>query len=262
MFDEKKIVLIKYGGHAMDIAGLRDAFGHNLYKLRQDGWNFVLVHGGGPHIVRLLSSLGIESKFVDGLRVTDKATLEVVEMILCGQVNKEVTRLLEKAGIPAVGISGEDGPTLFAREKNPELGKVGEITEVKPALILKLLEDGYLPVIAPLALDKNYEPLNVNADTAAGAIAGALRAAFFILLSDVPGVLDREGKLISALDSSDIQEMREAGIISGGMIPKVQACLNAIEQGCKAAVILDGRQENSLLRFLSGDEIPGSVIEK
>lgn len=262
MFDEKKIVLIKYGGHAMDIAGLRDAFGRDLYKLSKDGWNFALVHGGGPHIVRLLSSLGIESKFVDGLRVTDKATLEVVEMILCGQVNKEVVRLLEKAGLHAAGISGEDGPTLLAREKNPELGRVGEISHVDPSLILKLLKDGYVPVIAPLALDKNYEPLNVNADTAAGAIAGALKAAFFILISDVPGVLDREGKLVPALDGSDIEAMREADIITGGMIPKVQACLKAIDDGCEMAVILDGRQENSLIRFLSGKEAPGSLIKK
>lgn len=262
MFDEKKIVLIKYGGHAMEIASLRAAFGHDLYKLRQDGWSFVLVHGGGPHIARFLDLLKIKSNFVDGLRVTDKATLEVVEMILCGQVNKEVTRLLEKSGIPAVGISGQDGPTLFAREKNPELGRVGEITAVNPALILNLLRNDYLPVIAPVALDKNYEPLNINADTAAGAIAGTIGAAYFVLLSDVPGVLDKENKLVPELDSSAIADMRQDGTINGGMIPKLDACLQAIEMGCKEAIILDGRHENSLVRFLRDREALGSIIRK
>lgn len=262
MLNRNKIALIKFGGHAMDIAELRQAFGRDLFNLRKDGWSFVLVHGGGPHIGKLLERLKLESKFVDGLRVTDDSALAVVEMVLCGQVNKEVTRLLEKASIPAIGISGEDGPILFAKEKNPLLGRVGEISRVDPSLILYLLQGSYLPVIAPLAVDENFEPLNVNADTAAGAIAGALNADFFILLSDVPGVLDREGKLIPRLDWSMIQRMMEDGSIHGGMIPKVQACLNALEMGCKEAIILDGREENSLERYLRGGEALGSLIQK
>lgn len=260
MSDKEKTAVIKYGGHAMDLPELQGAFGDDLREMRKDGWNFVIVHGGGPHIAKLLDRMRIRSSFVDGLRVTDEAVLEVVEMALCGQVNKEVTRGLERQGVAAVGISGEDGCILTARTKSTELGRVGEVINVNPALILTLLEGGYVPVIAPLGLDKEYKPLNINADTAAGAIAGAIKADIFVLLSDVPGVLDEDGKLIGTLDNARIASLRQAGVIHGGMIPKVQACLDAIACGSKKAIILDGRQPNSLKNFLQGNTVKGTVI--
>lgn len=260
MSEQNKIAVIKYGGHAMDISELQEAFAQDLHDLQSQGWSFVIVHGGGPHIGQLLGRLNVESSFVDGLRVTNDETLAIAEMVLCGQVNKEVVRLLERGSIQAIGLSGEDGGLLLAKEKDPRLGRVGEIIQVKPDLILYLLAGKYLPVIAPLALDKDYLPLNVNADTAAGAIAGALKAACFILISDVPGVLNGEGKLLATLDSAAIETLRANNIITGGMIPKVQACLSAIAKGCDKAIILDGRQKNSLKRFLNGAEALGTVI--
>lgn len=256
-----KIIVIKYGGHAMEVPQIREAFARDLAELGERGFKFVIVHGGGPHISRLLSRLSIESEFVNGLRVTDSAALEAVEMALCGQVNKETARFLEKAGIQAAGVSGEDGLILQAEVKDPRLGRVGNVIKVNPRLILTLLRGGYTPVVAPLALDKNLEPLNINADTAAGAIAGALKAPF-ILLSDVPGVLDGKGALIPRLDESVVNELIAEGVINGGMIPKVQACLAALASGCEEAAILDGRLKNSLNLWLSGQGGQGTAIYK
>lgn len=260
MEERKKIIVIKYGGHAMDLPELRSAFGSDLCSLQKDDWRFVIIHGGGPHIAALLDKMRLQSAFVDGLRVTDSATLEAVEMALCGQVNKDLTRQLEKIGISAVGISGEDGPILIAKVKNPALGRVGEVTEVRPELINYMLQGNYTPVIAPLGLDENFEPLNINADTAAGAIAGALCAHCFVLVSDVPGVLDGNGNLIPELDRSEIDILLRTGIIKGGMIPKIQACLEAIAHGCQKAIILDGRQKGNLKNFLLTDKATGTVI--
>lgn len=256
-----KIIVIKYGGHAMEIPQIREAFAQDLAEMGGNNFKFVIVHGGGPHISRLLDRLNIESEFVSGLRVTNSETLEAVEMVLCGQANKETVRFLEKAGAPAAGVSGQDGMILQAEIKDPGLGRVGNVIKVNPGLILNLLQGGFTPVIAPLALDENFEPLNVNADTAAGAIAGALKAPF-ILLSDVPGVLDSNGALIPRLDEGGANELIAQGVINGGMIPKVRACLAALDSGCGEAVILDGRRKNSLKLWLRGQGGQGTAIHK
>lgn len=254
------LIVIKYGGHAMDDPALAKAFGEDLAALGAMNMRFVIVHGGGPMINALLKRLKIESEFVNGLRVTSDAVLEAVEMALCGTVNKEVTRFLQAQGLKAVGVSGQDGKLLLATLKDPALGRVGIIECVNPALIQCLLDAGFVPVVAPLALDKAGKPLNVNADTAAGALAGALGATRFILISDVPGVLDAEGQLFSYLSQSAIEDLRERGVISGGMIPKVEACLGARRMGSGEALVLDGRQPNALRRFLLGNEPLGTVI--
>lgn len=254
-------VVIKYGGHAMTMPELQKAFGQNLLELSRNGMEFVITHGGGPQIASLLDRLHIESHFEKGLRVTDEATLEVVEMILCGQVNKEVVRHLAQYGVKAAGISGEDGGTILARQKDPSLGHVGEIVKINPDLINTLLNGGYLPVVAPLGLDAHGNPLNINADTAAGAIAGALDAKYFILVSDVPGVLDTDGNLFPSLDKTTIAHLCASEIISGGMLPKVHACQHALECGCGEAIILDGRQQGSLKRYLMDGAPLGTTIK-
>lgn len=257
----EKIAVIKLGGHAMDDADLLDAFAEDVSALAGKGMKIVIVHGGGPHINALLKRLGIESAFVNGLRVTDEATLETVEMVLCGKVNKQVARDLQKHGVSAVGVSGEDGCLLLAEVKDADLGRVGKIIKVDPRLLCILLDAAFTPVVAPVALDAQGVPLNVNADTAAGAIAGALRADFFVLVSDVPGVLDADKHLMPRLNSARIAEMRQSGVISGGMIPKVECCQMALKAGCQNAIILDGRQINSLGRFIEKGEALGTVIE-
>lgn len=251
-----KNVVIKYGGHALDDAALSAAFCDDLAALTAD-FRFAVVHGGGPHISGLLQRLKLKSEFVNGLRVTDAPTLEVVEMALCGKVNKAVTRLLLQHGLNACGISGEDGRLFQAELNNPALGRVGDNLTVNPRLPLCLMENGFVPVVAPLALDGEGLPLNVNADTAAAALAASLKA-IFVLVSDVPGVLDAEGQLLPRLDSRETERLRETGVISGGMIPKTEACLAALENGCPEALILNGGEAGSLKRFLLGNEFPGT----
>lgn len=255
----EKIIAIKYGGHALDDAQIREAFMKSLANLSKKGFKFVVVHGGGPAINKLLAALNIKSEFANGLRVTTQPVLEAVEMALCGAVNKEITRMFAQAGVNAAGISGEDGGLFHAEQKDPALGLVGKIVKVNPALPLCLLENGFTPVVAPLALDKDYRPLNVNADTAAGALAGALHAELFVLVSDVPGVLDANGRLLEKLDQAGIEKLLESGVISGGMIPKVEACLSALAAGCQKAVILDGRAEGSLERLLETLDKPDAA---
>lgn len=257
---QNQLAVIKLGGHAMDSEEHLEAFADDLTRLRGKGLNFIIAHGGGPQISAHLRMLGIESKFANGLRITDAATLAVVEMILCGAVNKSLTRRLLKKGIPALGISGEDGAMLTADVELPELGRVGEITKVNAQPLEAMLRSGYTPVVAPLAIDAAFEPLNINGDTAAGAIAGALRADFFVLISDVPGVLNGEGQLMHRLTSEEIAGMRRQGIIHGGMIPKTECCLSALAEGARNAVILDGRQRNSLARFIIDGEKLGTNI--
>lgn len=255
-------VVIKYGGHAMDKPELSRAFAEDLALLAGQGMRFVIVHGGGPQISGLLRRLAIESRFVDGLRVTDEATMEAVEMVLCGRVNKAVVSELAARGVRAAGISGRDGGLLLARPKDPALGLVGEIVKVDPALPRCLLEGGFVPVVAPVASGPEGEALNINADTAAGALAGALGAEYFVLISDVPGVLDRDGALLLELDAARIAALREAGVITGGMIPKTEACLGALAAGCGRALILDGRAPSSLRRFLLEDAPLGTVVTR
>ena len=254
------ISVIKYGGHAMDHADLAEAFASDVAALVKQKSRFVIVHGGGPQISRMLSRLAIESRFVNGLRVTDAETMEAVEMALAGTVNKDVVARLAGKSVAAVGISGRDGNLLTAKVRDPELGFVGDVTRVHPALLECLLAGDYVPVVAPVAQDELFHALNVNADTAAGAIAGALQAETFVLLSDVPGVLDGEKRCISQLDRAGIEKLIREGVISGGMIPKVEACLNALRLGARKALILDGRACNSLLHFVTGEKQAGTLI--
>ncbi len=244
----------------MDDVELAAAFAEGLSGLGKSGMDFVLAHGGGPQINALLKRLAIESHFVNGLRVTDDATLEAVEMVLCGQVNKALTRVFSGHGIKAVGLSGQDDRIIQAEPDRPELGHVGRITGVNVELIEILLKSGRMPVIAPLAVSTDGSCLNINADTAAGAIAGALCADYFVLVSDVPGVLDENKNLMPSLDRSAISDLKARGVISGGMIPKVDSCLNALDAGCKRALILDGRAKMSLSRYLLDGEPLGTII--
>ena len=253
-------VVIKYGGHAMENPQLSAAFVNDLSQLRAQGMRFVIVHGGGPQISTLLHRLNIESHFMNGLRITDSDTMEAVEMVLCGQVNKAVVGELEHQGMPAAGISGRDGGLLQAHIKDPALGLVGSVDKVNPALPRSLLEAGFVPVVAPVASGPDGQALNINADTAAGALAGALEAEYFILISDVPGVLDSEKRLITSLSRAEIQKLRDIGVITGGMIPKVEACLYALDAGCHHALILDGRAPSSLRRYLLDDAHLGTII--
>lgn len=255
-----KITVIKLGGHAMDEPGLLAAFFEDVAKLTTNGHKIVIVHGGGPHINALLARLNIESKFVNGLRVTDGSVLQAVEMALAGSVNKFLTRQLLLAGIDAAGISGEDARLLTARQKDASLGLVGEVTDVNAKILFALLDSGFTPVIAPLALSARGELLNVNADSAAGAIAGALRATHFLLVSDVPGVLDEHNHIIPQLDCGHIQTLASNGIISGGMLPKLECCQNALAQGCETAIIVDGKRKNSLFLCLEANDIAGTII--
>ncbi|MBQ7456224.1 MAG: acetylglutamate kinase [Desulfovibrio sp.] len=256
----QSIAVIKYGGHAMDHPELAASFAKDMGALAKHHTQCVLVHGGGPQIASLLARLGIESHFVNGLRVTDAQTLEAVEMVLSGTVNKAVCANLLKIGVQAVGLSGRDANMLVAKQADPSLGLVGTITQVHCEILVHLLQAGFVPVVAPVANDEHCQPLNVNADTAAGAVAGALRAQHFILISDVPGVLDQNGKRFDTLDFAAIEELKQSGVITGGMIPKVQACVAAIQAGASRAIILDGRTPNSLRDALINDTISGTLI--
>lgn len=261
---QKSVVVIKFGGHAMTNAALCRAFAQGLARL-QKTMHLVVVHGGGPQISSLLQRLCIESRFEKGLRVTDAATMEVVEMVLCGQVNKDVVTLFQQQGVACVGISGKDAQLLQARTFDPALGFVGEVHSVQPQVLQVLLEGGYIPVVAPVAIDSDNaqgQSLNINADTAAGAIAGALAADYFVLVSDVPGVLDADKTLLPRLNRPRIAALTESGVICGGMIPKVESCLHALEQGCHRALILNGEVEGSLEKYLQEHAPLGTVIEE
>ena len=252
-------VVIKYGGHAMDKDELNAAFADDMAFLQQS-MRLVVVHGGGPQINALLNRLAIESRFEKGLRVTDADTMQAVEMVLCGQVNKTVVSRFLQHGARAAGLSGRDAGLLRARVKDHVLGLVGDVQKVDASVLSCLLDGGFLPVVAPVASGPEGQALNINADTAAGAVAGALHADYFVLISDVPGVLDADKKLIPSLDRARIAELIEAGVINGGMIPKVQSCLHALDEGCSRALILDGRQPSSLRRYLLDGEPLGTVV--
>jgi acetylglutamate kinase len=245
--------VIKYGGHAMGDEKPGQSFARNVVLLKQVGINPVVVHGGGPQIGQMLDRLKIKSTFVDGLRVTDQATVEVVEMVLAGSINKQVVTAINQAGGLAIGLSGKDGRLIEARKAAPkgaaavDLGFVGEPSRINPAILHTLTQSDIIPVIAPIGVGEDGQTYNINADTSAGAIAAALRANKLIMLTDVPGVLDGEKKLVSELTPARARELTAQGVISGGMIPKVETCLEAVEKGVKAAHILDGRVENVLL---------------
>ena len=256
-----QVFVIKYGGAAQTDEGLKSDFARDIVLLQLVGIKVVIVHGGGKKINSLLDKLNIESHFEDGLRVTNKDTMEVVEMALSGLINKEITSLLVGHGARAVGISGKDDGLLRASAFNLEkYGFVGKIDEVNEAVINALLKEDIIPVIAPIALGANATSYNINADLAASAIAAKLRASKAIFLSDIKGVLDKNGELISKLDEAKIAELKNNGTISGGMIPKLEASLECIKAGAKAVHIIDGRVAHSLLLEIFTDEGIGSVI--
>ncbi|AQS88366.1 acetylglutamate kinase [Neoasaia chiangmaiensis NBRC 101099] len=266
-------IVVKYGGHAMGVDHLSNAFGHDIALLKLVGVNPIIVHGGGPQISAMLERLQLRSTFIDGLRVTDAAMVEIIEMVLSGSVNKQVADLINRAGALAVGISGKDGGLIRARkltrtvrdedsliERELDLGFVGEPSKIDPRVLYSLLGSGLIPVIAPVGVGDQGETFNINADTAAGAISGAVNASRLLMLTDVPGVLDENGKLIPELTAEDAQRRIEAGQITGGMIPKVETCLKAVREGAKAAVILDGRVPHACLLELFTKSGSGTLI--
>ena len=266
-------IVVKYGGHAMGDEKLADMFGADIALLKQVGVNPVVVHGGGPQINEMLKRLKINSTFIDGLRVTDAAMVEVVEMVLAGTVNKQVAGLINRAGALAVGICGKDGGLIRARklqrtvrdpdsriERELDLGFVGEPQHVDVRVIHALTGAGLIPVIAPVGMGDDGQTYNINADTVAGAVAGALGATRLLMLTDVPGVLDRDKKLIPELTVAEVAEAIASGVITGGMIPKVENCVEAVKQGVKGAVILDGRQPHACLLELFIEGGHGTMI--
>ncbi len=254
------IVVIKFGGHAMGDAEEMASFARDVVLMRQVGVNPVIVHGGGPMINDLLGRLNIQSEFVRGKRVTDAATMEVVEMVLSGAVNKRIVQAIQDEGGKAVGLSGKDGGMVTCEPDDPELGLVGRPAMVNPELLHHLFTGGFIPVIAPLGMGRAGETYNINGDTAAGAIAGALKADRLLLLTDVSGVKDAGGDVVTQLTPAHVRELTEKGIIAGGMIPKTETALAAIDAGVRAVVILDGRAPNACLLELFTDHGAGSII--
>jgi acetylglutamate kinase len=267
------IVVVKYGGHAMGQEDTALRFGRDIALLEQVGVNPVVVHGGGPQINAMLKRLNVKSTFVQGLRVTDEEMLDVVEMVLAGPVNKQVAEAITRAGVLAVGISGKDGGLIRARkarrtyrdpdsniEKVLDLGFVGEPASVDPKVLRLLIGADIVPVVAPVGVGEDGQTYNINADTAAGAIAGSLGAERLLMLTDVAGVLDPEKRLIPEMTVAEVKQGIEAGWIAGGMIPKVETCIYAIERGVKGAVILDGRVPHAILAELFTDAGPGTLI--
>lgn len=249
-----KIIVIKYGGHAMSDAELRASFAVDVVLLKFVGVQPVIVHGGGPQIAETLERLGKQSMFVDGLRVTDDETMDVVEMVLGGKVNREIVELVQQAGGRAVGLTGSDGGMLRARQRDPSLGRVGEVISVDPDSIRAVTQAGFIPVIAPVGADENGVTYNVNADEAAGAIAAALRAEKLMLLTDVEGVLDGAGQLIPHITLDEVGKLISEATIQGGMIPKVECCVDALRGGVARTHIVDGRIRHSILLEMFTDE--------
>ena len=254
------IVVIKLGGHAMTSDEAMDSFARDVVLMRQVGINPVIVHGGGPMINALLNKLEIKSEFVNGKRVTDAATMEVVEMVLSGTVNKRIVQAINKQGGRAVGLSGKDANLVVCDPADPALGLVGNPSDINPEVIRTLFENDLIPVIAPLGAGRNGETFNINGDTVAGAIAGALNADRLLLLTDVSGVKNADGDVLTEMNSDQIREMTASGVIAGGMIPKTETALAALEEGVKAVVILDGRAPNACLLELFTEHGAGSII--
>lgn len=265
--------VIKYGGHAMGDAGLAKLFARDIVLLRQVGINPVVVHGGGPQIGQMLERLKIKSAFIDGLRVTDKDTVDVVEMVLAGSINKSIVSAINEAGGFAVGLSGKDGNLIRAQrlrrtkrdpgsniERILDLGLVGEPTEINPHILDFYERSDITPVIAPIGSGAQGETLNVNADTAAGAIAAAVGARRLMMLTDVEGVLDKSGRLIHEMTTSEARRYIADGTIHGGMIPKIETCLEAVGKGVEGAVIIDGRTPHALLLELFTEHGAGTLV--
>ena len=272
---DQEIVLIKYGGHAMGDPAAAEDFAEDIVLLEQSGVRPIVVHGGGPQIGRMLEKLGIRSEFQGGLRVTDEATVEVVEMVLAGSINKTIVGWIGAEGGRAVGLCGKDGGMVVARkavrtmrdpqsneERELDLGLVGEPDEVNRAVLDAVLKSELIPVIAPIASGRDGQTYNVNADTFAGAIAGAMGAKRFLLLTDVPGVLDKDKRLIPELTIEECRRLVADGTITGGMIPKIETCIYAIERGVEAVVILDGKVPHAVLLELFTDFGAGTLIRR
>jgi acetylglutamate kinase len=271
-YDEETVV-VKYGGHAMGEEALAKSFARDIVLMEQTAINPVVVHGGGPQIGDMLKRLGIKSQFADGLRITDAATIEIVEMVLAGSINKQIVGYINEAGGKAVGLCGKDGNMVIARklsrpvadpdsniEKVVDLGFVGEPEKVDTTVLDQVVGEGLIPVLAPLATSKDGTTYNVNADTFAGAIAGALKAKRLLLLTDVPGVLDKNKNLIKQLTADDARALIADGTISGGMIPKVETCIYALEAGVEGVVILDGKVPHAVLLELLTDHGAGTLM--
>lgn len=268
-----KTIVVKYGGHAMGDDELASQFAHDVTLLKQVGIDPVVVHGGGPQIGKMLQRLAIESEFVDGLRVTDSATVEIVEMVLSGSINKRIVAGISAAGGRAVGLSGKDGNLIRVRklrrtrrdtdsniEKILDLGFVGEPETVDPHVLDSLKHTDFIPVIAPIGVDADGQTYNINADTAAGAVASAVGATRLLMLTDVAGVLDKSGNLISEMTVEEARGYMEDGTLTGGMIPKVETCIEAIERGVAATVILDGRIPHAMLLEMFTEHGSGTLI--
>ena len=258
-----KTVVIKYGGNAMINENLKQQVMEDICLLWLIGVKVVLIHGGGPEISQTMKKLGKKSEFVNGLRVTDKETVDIVQMVLAGKVNKTLVNLLQMKGGHAVGLSGIDGGILEATMKDESLGYVGEITKIRTQPITDLLEKNYIPVISTIASDRQGNTFNINGDTAAASIAGALKAECLIMMTDIAGLLrdkDDPSTLIPAVTVSEAKKLFEEGIISGGMVPKVDCCIEAIEKGVKHVVMMDGRVPHSILMELLTDEGAGTMV--
>ena len=253
-------VVIKFGGHAMGNDEAMETFARDIVLMQQVGVNPVIVHGGGPMINEMLDRLNIKSDFFNGKRVTDEPTMEVVEMVLSGRVNKRIVQAINKQGGQAVGLSGKDAKLITCAQEDPKLGLVGTPRNIDPTLLNHLFDADMIPVIAPLGSGDNGETFNINGDTAAGSIAAALNADRLLLLTDVSGVKNTDGETLTELTPKDIKDLIASGEISGGMIPKTETALNAIEGGVRAVVILDGRAPNACLLELYTDHGAGTLI--
>ncbi|MGE0745954.1 MAG: acetylglutamate kinase [Rhodospirillales bacterium] len=270
-----KTFVIKYGGHAMGDDDVGRRFARDVVLLKQVGINPIVVHGGGPQIGQMLERLKIKSEFIDGLRVTDAATVEIVEMVLCGSINKQVVSAINEAGGTAIGLSGKDGSLIRARkvtrttrdpdsniEKVLDLGFVGEPTTVDAGVLNRLLASDVIPVIAPIGIGVDHTTYNINADTVAGAVAAAVKAERLFMLTDVAGVLNKDGTLIAEMGRSDVDALIADGTIKGGMIPKMETCVMAVDGGVAASVILDGRVPHALLLEIFTEHGVGTMIRR
>lgn len=266
---DQKTVVIKFGGNAMVDEDLKSSFAQDIVLLKQVGVNPVIVHGGGPQIGKLLEKIGKESRFIEGMRVTDGETMDVVEMVLGGLVNKQIVALINRHGGRAVGLTGKDGGLISARKmkltsaeaENQDLGQVGEVDSIDPAVVQMLDEDDFIPVIAPIGVGKDGASYNINADLVAGKLASVLGAEKLLLLTNTVGVLDPEGNLLTGITTGETDQLIEQGIIHGGMLPKVGCALDAVKAGVKTGHIIDGRVKHSVLLELLTDSGVGTLIK-
>ncbi|NND81079.1 MAG: acetylglutamate kinase [Gammaproteobacteria bacterium] len=261
-----KTIVIKYGGNAMVDETLKESFARDVVLLKLVGLNPVVVHGGGPQISGTLKRVGKQSEFIDGLRVTDSETMEIVEMVLGGLVNQQIVNLINSHGGRAVGLSGKDGGMIEARKLSSgkadvDYGHVGEVAAINPSVVETLEEKRFIPVIAPIAADKNGASYNINADSVAGALAQTLGAEKLVLMTNTAGVLDQDGSLLTGLTAQQIDQLSAQGIIDGGMVPKVTCALNAVQNGVRTAHIIDGRVEHAVLLELLTDKGVGTLIQ-